>query len=170
MKGQFNIEQIVTMTIFIAFVSYVFFTVFNLVPAYTREVKAETLRSEAYQISELLINDVGSPANWYVSGNPTRLGLSNETVNVTNFLSKQKLTSLSSKCFSPNYAGFSEVRQWIGTERQFSILILSRNCAIPPVDCRPNSTVFRSSPVNISVRRYVAFDDNCFGELVFGIW
>ncbi|MFH0711460.1 MAG: hypothetical protein V1944_02690 [Candidatus Aenigmatarchaeota archaeon] len=171
MKGQFSVEQIVAMTVFIAFVSYVFFTVFNLVPRYTSEVRAERLRSEAYQISELLINDPGSPANWESSGQPSRLGLSNEIMNVTNLISQSKLSSLRTKCkFSDNYAGYSDVGRWIGTERQFSILILSRNCPIFPVDCRPNSSIFRSSPINVSIRRFVAFDQNCFGEINLEVW
>jgi len=173
MKGQFSTEQIVAMTIFIAFVSYVFLTVFNLVPRYTAEVRAERLRSEAYQISELLINDPGSPANWNAVNLPSRLGFSNETANTTNLLSPAKLSALNSTCFPPNYAGYSQVVKWIGTERQLSILVLSRNCGInvvTPVDCRPNSSVFRSSPINVSIRRFVAFNQNCFGELDVAVW
>jgi hypothetical protein len=158
------------MTIFVAFVSYVFFTVFNLVPKYTSEVRAERLRSEAYQISELLINDAGSPADWNRTGTPTRLGLSNQDYNITNYLSKSKLAALHNKCFQPNYAGYSDVAKWIGIDRQFSILVLSRNCPIVPVDCRPNASTFRSSPINVSIRRFVAFDENCFGELELEVW
>ncbi|MBS3054940.1 MAG: hypothetical protein J4452_00410 [Candidatus Aenigmarchaeota archaeon] len=170
MKGQLNLEQIVAMTLFIAFSSYVFFTVFNLVPRYTSEVRSERLRSEAYQMSELLINDPGSPANWDKSVKPSRLGLSDETANLTNFISKSKVAALAGNCSAPNYAGFSQVGQWLGTDRQFSLLILSRNCAITGVDCRPNASVFRSSPINISIRRFVAFDNTCYGELDMEVW
>ena len=170
MKGQFNLEQIVTMTLFIAFASYVFYTVFNLVPRYTSEVRAERLRSEAYQMSELLINDPGSPANWDRGAQPSRLGLSDDTINITNFLSKSKVAMLAGNCSAPNYAGFTDIGKWLGTDKQFSLLILSRNCAITGVDCRPNASVFRSSAMNVSIRRFVAFDETCYGELDLEIW
>ena len=109
MKGQLNLEQIVAMTLFIAFSSYVFFTVFNLVPRYTSEVRSERLRSEAYQMSELLINDPGSPANWDKIVKPSRLGLSDETANLTNFISKSKGAALAGNWSAPTYAGFSHV-------------------------------------------------------------
>ena len=170
MKGQFNLEQIVTMTLFVAFASYVFYTIFTLVPRYTSEVRAERLRSEAYQMSELLINDPGNPANWDKSLKPFRLGLSDDSVNLTNFLSKSKVAMLAGNCSAPNYAGFSDVSQWLGTDKQFSLLILSRNCVITGVDCRPNASVFRSSSMNVSIRRFVAFDNTCYGELDLEIW
>lgn len=170
MKGQFSLEQLVAMTLFVAFVSYVLFTVLNLVPTYNSQVKAERLKSEAYQMSELLINNPGNPANWNLANQPISFGLSNQTANLTNYVSTTKMGYLSSFCFAPNYAGYSQVSQWLGTDRQFSILLLSRNCAIPPVDCRPNSSVFRGSSVNVSIKRYVAFNQNCFGELDLQVW
>jgi hypothetical protein len=64
MKGQFSVEYIVSMTIFIGFVTYIIFSIWRFIPNYLSELRNERIRSEAYQISELLINDPGEPMDW----------------------------------------------------------------------------------------------------------
>ncbi len=69
MKGQFSVEYIIAITLFVSFVFYIFFNMLKYLPAYSGAVSAEFVRSEAYQISELLLNDQGEPTVWYIYNN-----------------------------------------------------------------------------------------------------
>lgn len=64
MKGQLTFEQIISLVVFVSLVSYILYSVFSYIPAYLRQIRNEELKSEAYQISEMLINDPGDPPNW----------------------------------------------------------------------------------------------------------
>lgn len=62
MKAQISfVEFIIAFSIFSVFVAYLFFRLLSFMPAYLNEIRSERVRSEAYQISELLINDPGEP-------------------------------------------------------------------------------------------------------------
>ena len=65
MKAQISfVEYIVSFSIFSVFVAYLFFRLLSYMPAYLNELRGEKLRSEAYQLSEFLINDLGEPLSW----------------------------------------------------------------------------------------------------------
>jgi len=64
MKAQISYEYYFSLVLFVIFVLYVVFYVISTVPSYTREIKSQLLMSEAYQISELLVNDPGEPYSW----------------------------------------------------------------------------------------------------------
>ncbi|MEM7826521.1 MAG: hypothetical protein QW451_02750, partial [Candidatus Aenigmatarchaeota archaeon] len=97
MKSQISfVEFITSMLIFSSFVTYFSIHSLSSASSYLAEIKMERLRSEAYQISELLINDPGEPLNWNVINfaNVRRIGLLDHTQNKTNLLSKAKLDRL----------------------------------------------------------------------------
>lgn len=169
MKGQFSFEQIISLVIFISFVFYIFYIVFLQVPTYRGEMRNEELRSEAYQISELLINDPGYPVNWYNSV-PVRIGLSDEKENKTNYVSTNKLDKLNNICHPPNFEGYETVRTAIDTDHQFSINITGIGCSIT-VDCEPPSGIYRSKTSTGIITRLFATDNSpCYAKLVLEIW
>jgi hypothetical protein len=172
MKGQFSFEQIISLIVFVSFVSYIFYAVFSNVPIYRTETTNEELRSEAYQISELLINNPGNPVDWYKTGKTlVRLGLSNETENKTNYVSISKINKLDNTCYPPNFEGYETVRASIDTDRQLSISIQSRNCPSISIDCKPPLSIYRNKTSSAIIRRLFATDQgSCYAELVFEIW
>src|SRR3989344_2339105 len=92
-KGQISFaEYLVAVVVFIAFIGYFSFQLVNFLPAYLGQIRNERVRGEAYQLSELLINDPGFPINWHVNiGATRRIGLSDETRNETNLISESKI-------------------------------------------------------------------------------
>ena len=57
MKGQISIDYIIAIVIFIFFVIYFLFEITNIVPKFIGQIEEQEIRSKAYQISEILIND-----------------------------------------------------------------------------------------------------------------
>jgi hypothetical protein len=129
-----------------------------------RELRTETIRSEAYQISELLINDAGYPIDWSL-GNVERIGLSSN-LNKANLLSMSKINSIGTNC-APGY-GYDFVKNKIGAEDDFSLFVYRQPGNIPILACYPSLIVIRD--INITVRRPVVFDDGNYGELVLQMW
>lgn len=164
MKGQFGIEQLISLSIFITFVAYFFFQFLSLRPAYLKEVKNERIRAEAYQVSELLINDPGYPISWTLDPDQTkRVGLSDESFNKTNLLSSAKISMFNSQCSSD----YNKVKKWIGSDYDFSIFLTDKSTGILKINCYPPNMAPKG--INVTVRRIVAFDSS-YGELVLQMW
>lgn len=165
MKGQISfVEFFAAMTIFITCVVYISFQLIGFVPSYLNEVNDERVRIDAYQISELLVNDPGEPINWNSSSSIRRMGLSNEITNVTNFLSLQKIIAFNNYCNAPG--GYDNVKRNISSIGNFAILLFNRtvNSGKLLINCTPSSPF--SSSLNTSIRRIVAIDSNDIGELI----
>jgi len=168
MKGQISfVEFLVTTTVFISFIGYFSFQLINFYPLYLGEIRNERIRSEAYQISEILVDDPGYPMNWNVVGGVQRLGLSDETKNKTNVLSLNKITAIGdgTNLCKP---GYDTVKKWLGSAYDFSIVLTRK---IPSemilINCRPPPSPLKA--INTTVRRIVSFDSS-YGELIVQMW
>lgn len=64
MKGQATIEYLVSFIIFTGLIVYVYLSYSSNIPRFIEEVRKEDIRSKAFQLSEILINDPGNPVNW----------------------------------------------------------------------------------------------------------
>jgi hypothetical protein len=155
MKGQISfVEFLVTTAVFISFIGYFSFQLINFYPLYLNEIRNERIRSEAYQISEILAND-------------PRLGLSDETKNKTNLLSMNKINEIGdgTDLCKP---GYDTVKERLGSAYDFSIALTRK---IPSemilINCHPPSSPLKA--INITVRRIVSFDSS-YGELIIQMW
>lgn len=168
MKSQLSLEYYASIILFILFVSYIFFQTIALVPRFIKESDDERLKSEAYQISELLVNDVGEPSNWNIQPQQAkRLGLST-SLNKTNLLNISKISVFNSSC-NTNYL---KVRELIGTEYYFLIRLIELDSNAILIDC-PSIDIFKQLPVTkskTSITRIVALDSNKIGKLEIQLW
>lgn len=172
MKAQISfVEYIVAFSIFITFVAYIFFRLLNLTPTYLEEIKNELIVSEAYQISELLINDYGKPINWN-SRNVERIGLSDHSRNRTNFLSVDKINELKTLC---DIGNFDKVRASLDVykEYQFKIILSDKLKKFfqDVIVCQPSEMI--PSRTVKKIKRFVAFTDGVdvsYGELIVQVW
>lgn len=168
MKGQFSVDYYVAIVVFIFFVVYLFFQLMKTIPTYLSEVNTQILKSEAYQISELLMNDFGEPQDWYNKLDSMdlikRIGLSDELQKKTNLLSLQKINSLNTVCNSEN--GYNRVKSWINTEYNFLITLTDKITNQVLLSC---SSEQEPAKTKIDVRRFVAFE-NSYGELILQLW
>jgi len=169
MKAQISFaEYLVAIVVFISFVSYFSFQLANFLPAYMNQIKNERVRGEAYQLSELLVNDPGFPINWHNNIPATkRIGLSDETKNVTNLISVAKVSQLQTQC-SISYAS---VKRWLGSEEDFSIsiTIFSSENGLPMAvyGCIPPTPSVRL--INTTIKRFAAINTTHFAELVLQV-
>ncbi len=165
MKAQISIEYIISVIVFILFATYIFFRVIVYPAAYLNEINTQRLKSEAYQISELLVNDPGEPLDWNTdTASAKRVGLLDHAQNKTNFLSMDKIAEFNNTCKTH----YDEIKRLISTDYQFSIFLNSSGT--PPtrlINCSfPGSVV---KPVKFEVSRIVAFDST-YGELIVELW
>jgi len=170
MKAQISfVEFLTSMIIFIAFVGYFSIQILMFVPNYINQIKSERLRSEAFQISELLINDPGQPLDWNLNfANAKRIGFSDQLSNKTNLLSGAKISVFNTKC-QENYGN---VKNLMGIDHDFSLILIDANTGGLEIrNCRPATATIRQ--VNTTIRRVVAYDDGGvvkYGELILQVW
>jgi hypothetical protein len=94
MKGIANIEFILSVVVFISTIIFVTMTIINNVPFLHNEAVSDHIKSRAYQLSDILLFDEGSPSNWN-ENNVAVIGLS--AGNPYN-LSNAKIISLNELC------------------------------------------------------------------------
>lgn len=165
MKAQISfVEFLTSMIIFVGFVAY--FSLFTLssVSSYLAEIRMERLRVEAYQLSELLMNDPGEPLNWNTNFlNAKRPGLLDHTQNKTNLLSKSKIDEFRLRC----QLNYESVKSKLGTDLNFLIVLrLEGSEAV----CSPPIVPEKSKG---SIARVFAYLDGAeikYGEMVVNVW
>jgi hypothetical protein len=171
MRAQFSIDYYVALIIFILLTTYISFQVLAFSPLYTNEINSQRLRSEAFQISEILINDAGQPVNWEnVDENSIkRIGLSNESFNYTNFLSTKKISALKNLIGNPcSQTGYGKIKGWLDVQDDFSFSLINKTSETTIISCNPPQKVARRTLVNIS--RIVSFDSGDYGILNLEVW
>ena len=163
MKAQMSVEYYISLTIFILFVGYIFFQLIVLSPQYKLELQTERLRSESYQISELLINDPGEPTDWYMDiDTAKRVGLSSN-LDKTNLLSEDKIYAFQSAC-----SDYENLRKLLGTENEILIELINITSGEKIISCESPISVTKQT--KISITRIVALDSDNMGELTLQMW
>lgn len=172
-KGQLSADFYVALVVFLGLLAYITFQLFQTVPASSANVKEETIRIEAYQISELLINDGGHPLNWDTKSlaEIKRIGLSDSVKNITNYLSRPKVDRLNSVCQTAT--GYQDVRDILDIQNEMSITLIEHTI---PTDttwiCKsPTQT---NKDIAFSVSRTVSIGETtgkiAFGEIIVEVW
>ncbi|MCS7093628.1 MAG: hypothetical protein RMJ18_00335 [Candidatus Aenigmarchaeota archaeon] len=163
MKTQSGYEFYVALMIFITSVVFLFYEIVVYYPAFSVELKKEVLYSQAYKISQLLINDPGEPRNWYLDiSNAKRIGLQNESFQTLNVLSQVKAIALNSTC-NQNYDTFKKL---LGVNYNISIVFkLTNNSYV--INC--TRVMYGENVAKIS--RIAAMDDGkSYGELIIWVY
>lgn len=121
-KGQLSADFYIALVVFLGFLAYITFQLFQIVPAGSESVKDELIRIEAYQLSELLVNDGGHPLDWETKpfSDIKRIGLSDTLKNVTNFLSNPKITRFKTICNN----NFNDIKTLLDIKNEASFTII----------------------------------------------
>lgn len=175
LKGQFNVEFFTVLILFVGFAAYFSMRLVELRPIYIREVRQAIVRSEAYRISEMIINDPGYPLGWDTlvgtanENEIKRMGMLDHSRNKTNLLSEQKISALSILCNGG--AEYDKTKNLIGAEHDFSIILTERPSGLIRIDCA--SPEFGENAALVS--RLVLFDSGGdgefeYGELIIQVW
>jgi len=162
-KGLFNVEYLTVLILFIIFSTYFTFRMMEQKPAYSAEVQREIFRAESYRLSEMLVDDAGEPANWRALAGTKRIGLSDESKNVTNLVSEAKLQTMKTICIvNKEYA---KVKDLVGGQHDFSLVRIGSN-GVPETVCWPGAT----GDVKASITRFVAFSTGDYGKMILQMW
>ncbi|MEM5801879.1 MAG: hypothetical protein QXQ18_00630 [Candidatus Aenigmatarchaeota archaeon] len=166
MKGQLTVDTFIAMFIFVGFVVYIFFQILSSTPSYINQLNEERLRAEAFQISEILINDPGEPIDWHLRdiNSIKRIGLSDSNYNKTNLVSLGKATKLNTIC-SSNY---DLIKTKLDIYDKFSLSIIKKQTGTNIVSCQP-SQIITAKP-KVVMRRLFVFNDSSIGELTLQMW
>jgi len=168
MKAQLSFDFYFSLIVFIVFVASLFFKLITFFPLYSEEVSLQKLRAEAYQISEILVNDAGYPGNWHTDvPNTKRLGLSDEIKNKTNILSASKITAFDSLCNSAG--GYNKVLELLDIKDGFLTSFVDKSIEpnVVLMTCLPPEAFAK---LRVEINRTVAFGSGAFGELRVSMW
>jgi len=163
MKSQLSVDFVVTMVIFITFASYLSLQVLYTKPFYINFIKNERLKSELYQLSEVLINDPGYPENWeFLDLNAVnRMGLNGGKINL---ISQQKVIKFNETCVN----NYTEVKKKLGVEGYDFSIYLSDKGGKKWIDCvrltnRPRLNLTRIVSIKVG-------STTTYGRLTLEMW
>lgn len=163
MKGQTSVEYYISITVFLFFIALIIARTAGVVPEYTNQVKIQELRSEAYALSEILLNNPGIPGDWesFPPEAVTRFGLASGDTKL-NLLSSSKLSALRAICSNPNL--MDEMRESMNAKFRFSIIFTNRVSG-DTFSCEDVVTPI-STAERASISRVAAIDNGQYGELI----
>lgn len=176
MKGQISIDYYAAVIVFIIIVTYFVFQITNIVPRFVSQIEADRMRSESYQISEILVNDAGLPDDWetIAGSDPSqiqRVGLSDRDADRTNLVSSQKVAALDSLC---DEQGHEFVKDIVETDFQFSLLVVNRENDLAQASCLAPATDSSGKPFGrgfvATTSRSFAFENGDVGEIIVQVW
>ena len=164
LKGQLTIQYLASFIFFIGLIIYIYFAYSANLPAFVEEVRKEDVRSKAYQLSEILINDPGEPINWQDCMTlecKKRIGLSDENSNKTNLISEIKADELQLTCRPPT-GSFEDIQQKLALDKPFSIHIFKINQDTGErtliSECNPPD--FPKTSINATVKRITVLNNS----------
>lgn len=159
----------VALVVFIGILAYLVFQLLQVAPVSSTNAKEESIRIETYQIAELLVNDGGHPLDWESKqlSEIKRIGLSDITRNVTNYLSRAKIDRLEAICNTPT--GYQDVKKLLDVQDEMSISFINHTL---PTDTKwiCESSTPTSKKFTFNVSRTVSIVDTGFAELIVEVW
>lgn len=147
-KGQLSADFYIALIVFLGFLAYIAFQLFQIVPASSANLKEETIRLDAYQISELLINDGGHPNDWETKplSEIKRIGLSDTTQNIANYLSSSKVARFKALC-----SNFNDIKNLLDIKDSESFTFIEHKPTGDVVEtCKSGAPIDRRTSFSVS--------------------
>jgi|YelNatPaOPRAMG01_1025707.scaffolds.fasta_scaffold64325_2 hypothetical protein len=166
MKAQVSFEYYFSLVLFVMLAMYVVFQTISVTSVYRAEVRNRLIKAEAYQISELLVNDLGEPINWDISSEVKRIGLSDESMNKTNLLSTAKIRSFNNSC-STNYQLVAS-QLGITEDYQFEVFVTDLTSNTLLASCSPPTRISRGKVAEVT--RIAALDSGSYVRIIVMVW
>ncbi len=162
LKGQLSVGYYVSIVLFLGVLGYLTFQLFQTIPLNINSLGSESTRIEAYQISELLVNDGGHPNNWNTKpiNEIKRLGLLDSTQNKTNLLSSQKISQFRTICNN-----YNDIKNLLDIQNEISINFVNY-ATNERWSCKSGG----QSSFSFNVTRIISIDGNALGEITVQVW
>jgi hypothetical protein len=172
-----SVDFYVALVVFIVIVVYFLFQISTIVPTFINQIEEQRMMSEAYQVSEILLNDIGQPKNWDTLpiGQISRFGMSDHNANKTNLIAISKANSLNFLCLGEQ--GYKDVKHRMGMrEFNFSVFVTNRQTGSIEVTCFNPSEIEVSTGLpkrkgfTATANRILAFNDGTYGDMKVQVW
>lgn len=164
MKAQLTIQYLASFIFFIGLIIYIYFAYSANIPQFIEEVNKEDVRSKAYQLSEVLINDPGQPINWnsVALSLIKRIGFSDQNTNKTNMISYDKLNKFSDEFGDCTVSSnFTKVQNRLSLNNSFSFYIFNiTDDGERQILARCVPPVFPKTVINATVKRITAWNQS----------
>ena len=108
-KGQVNLYFIISVVLFLTLSIYLIFMLISYNNSFREDMLSNVLYSKSVSVSELLIRDLGYPADWN-SSNFERIGLASNPY----ILDPTKITELEKICNSSDLTKFKKLKKAFG--------------------------------------------------------
>ena len=164
LKAQLTVEYLASFITFIGLIIFIYFTYSGNIPGFIEEVNKEDVRSKAYQLSEILVNNPGEPIDWDNGATwPKRIGLSDENFNKTNLISLDKVVLLQQGC----NLDYEKVKRILGLNKSFSIYVFNISQSDGDRDSSWKCTTpeLIRTAINTTVRRITVLNNTETGRL-----
>jgi hypothetical protein len=158
MKTQVGFEQFAALSIFVVSVLFLIYELISYYPNYINEIKRQALLVEAYQISELLINDVGEPANWN-KFNVKRIGLLDESLNITNVVSILKVSYANDICNSD----YNRFKTLLDLKNDINFVVYLEGNLIANCSKAVGEKIAK-------MNRIISFSNKSYGEIIIWVY
>jgi len=166
-KGQLSADFYIALIVFLGFLAYITFQLFQIAPVSSTNLKEESIRIEAYQLSELLINDGGHPSDWETKplAEIKRIGLSDTTKNSANYLSSSKVARFKTIC-----TNFNDIKNLLDIKDSEGITFIEHRPTGDVTDtCK--SSVSPDKRTSFNVSRTVFISGTSYpSEIVVEVW
>jgi len=162
MKSQSAYEFYISFMIFVTTITFIFYQIISYHFSYSQELKKNVLYTEAYQISQILVNDYGEPENWNSNlATAKRIGLASQAFFKLNLISFSKARAASNLC-NTDYNRFKKL---IGTNYDLNLVLFLANGTYIINCTKPMKENF------VRIARIVSFDDGkSYGELILWVY
>lgn len=169
-KGQFTIEFIVAVVVFLALMVYSLTFVTYIVPNFQSEHQSNLLKSKAYQISELLLFDSGL----WDGTKFVRVGLASDYY----MLNYTKMNWLNSECAS-HYEDYllpslglkgNKVINGIVVPMNYYIKIVISNSTKTIVNCGPDVKYLYNDTTTVNIVRYAVDENMDVTKITLRLW
>lgn len=153
-KGQLSVDFYIALIIFLGFLAYITFQLFQIAPASFASLEEESIRIEAYQISEILINDGGHPNDWETKAltDIKRIGLSDTTKNITNYLSSSKVARFNALC-----SNFNDIKNLLDIKDSESFTFIEHRPTGDVIEtCKSSAPIDRRTSFSVSRTVFVS--------------
>ncbi len=161
MKGQLSYEYYVSLLIFLLASFYVMLKINQYLPPFKEFVLKQRIYSEAYQLSEILVNDPGEPPDWNLS-NVKRIGLQHQ-LKKKNLVSSYKINLLNESC---EKFGYSFIKDKLGVPQDvdFRLSVFKDDKLL--VSCG----IDKRYSIKESLSRTVYIDGKDYGKVVVEVF
>lgn len=158
-KGQFNIEYLVALIIFVSIIIFLSSQLAQAVPQFHTSSMSNRLQAQAFRISDTLVKTPGEPQRWELT-NASVFGFAESAY----LINTTKLAAFNTACLGD----YEKTKNTLGFDRQADFKITAIVNGTFAIDCGQKRTPLEA--VQTVIRRTGYTSAGGLVELIFTVW